>query len=80
MLTLPYQIALMITMNNTHPVTAWRNYYGMTQKILADSIGISEYEVQEIEQSNKHLKQENMAKLAHVFGIQEESLNIRYYR
>jgi len=79
MLTLPYRVALMITLDNVHPVAAWRSYYGISRKLLAEHVGISEYEVADIEKSNKHLKQETLCKLANLFGIKPESLNIRYH-
>lgn len=78
MITLPYRVARMITLDNMHPVTAWRHYYGLSLKVLAEEAGVSEQALLLIEKSNQHLMHGTLVKLSAIFGIMPEALSIRH--
>lgn len=80
MYTVPIEVARMVTIKKFHPVEAWRIYFGLSRKELAARIvGWSETNILEIESSNQHLKPKNSEKLAAVFGIYQDALNVRYF-
>lgn len=78
MLTIPYEIAKWITLDKMHPVTAWRRYCHMTKQSLSTVAGISMIDIEQIEKSNLHLKENFLKKLCGAFGIYPETLNIRH--
>lgn len=78
MITIPYRIAKMIVLDKIHPVAAWRNYYGLSQQALAQSLGMSEQEISRLEKSNNHLMDETLNKISRTFGIVPDALKIRY--
>lgn len=78
MITVPYEIAVMINNYNIHPVKAWRVYMRMSQKILARKTGLSDEEVERIEVSNLHLHPNYLNKLSLAFNILPEVLTYRF--
>ena len=77
-ISVPFEIASMVILNQIHPVAAWRNYYGASQAELAALLCMTEMEVKQLETTNQHLKSENITKLCRVFNIVPEALAIRH--
>lgn len=78
MIKIPYVIAKRIVLNQMHPVAAWREYYGMSQQMLAEYSRLRIEEIIQIENSNQHLQADYLKSLSEVFGIYPQVLNIRY--
>lgn len=75
---LPYNVAKDIYFNNLHPVVAWRRYFQLDQNELAKLLKCNTREIKELETSNKHLIENWLKKLCHLFSITEDALNIRF--
>lgn len=79
MLNVPISVARMVIQNGIHPVAAWRNFYGISVEALAQHMQCPVFEIKQIETSNKHLEANTLKKLASVFGVYPEALNVRYH-
>lgn len=75
---LPVKVARDILFNKVHPVTAWRYYYGISKEQLALTLAISEFKIDQIENSNLHLDPYWSSQLCKVFNLNESALSIRY--
>ena len=78
MRTIPYQVAKWIVLEKIHPVTAWRHYCNISKESLSVIANLSIVEIEKIEKSNLHLKENFLKKLSEAFGVYTEALNIRY--
>lgn len=76
MITIPFQVANMIVLNKIHPVTAWRAYYQMSEENLASLLGCNINEIEKIESSNTHLRNNVLNELCKIFNVMPEALRI----
>ena len=78
MITVPSEIAKWVFFDKMHPVVAWRNYYHLSRETLASITGLSINQIDKLEKSNEHLKENMIVILARAFGIHLQALNFRY--
>ena len=76
-ITIPVQVARAM-MLGYHPLRAWRDYFQIDVAELSKVLEISECQLLEIENSNQHLHQELLTKLARLFGLHQAALAVRY--
>ena len=80
MITIPNEVAEMITYFGVHPVTAWRKYYKISEMDLALETNLTTEQINKIESSNLHLKPEFLEKLSKAFGVFPEVFDCRFQR
>lgn len=70
----PEEIVSFVFINKMSPVRAWREYLGLTQKEVADRLGLTQSAYSKIE-LRKTIKHATRIRLAAALGIFEEQLD-----
>lgn len=55
-------------------IRAWREYLGLTQKEVADKMGVSQAALSQMESGEKKLRKATLEKLAKAMGLSVEQL------
>ena len=57
-------------------IKAWREYFGLTQRVLADRIGISQPTLANLEKAGANPRKSTLKKIAEALGIKLAQLDL----
>lgn len=72
--SVPHEVVGMTVMNGYTLVRAWREYLGLTQKDVADKMGITQAALSQMESGAKKLRKATLEKLAAALGVGVEQI------
>jgi len=72
--TIPHEVVGMVIKNNWNLLRAWRKYKGLTQKELAEKVGISQSALSQLERKENLRRTKTLEKIAKVLGLNVEQL------
>ncbi len=72
--TIPHEVVRAVVKNEYSWARAWREYLGLTQKEVAEKMGIAQTDYIKMEDSTKKLADGTAIKLAGALGIDPEQL------
>ncbi len=71
--TIPHEVVGMVVKNGWSLLKAWRKYLGLTQKELAEKVGISQSALSQLERKQNH-RNKTLEKIAEAMGLEVELL------
>ncbi len=74
-LTIPHEV-VSASVDGDSMIKAWREYLGLTQRILAERIGISQPTLAKLEKANANPRKSTLKKVADAMGIKPAQLNV----
>jgi DNA-binding XRE family transcriptional regulator len=72
--TIPHEVVKKSLVEGLGLIRAWREYLGLTQKEVAERMGISQAALSQMESGEKKLRNTTRKKLASALGINPEQL------
>lgn len=72
--TIPGEVVGLVISKGYPLVRAWREYKGLTQKEVAERMGISQAALSQMESGEKHLRRATLEKLAMAMAVSVEQL------
>ena len=72
--TIPNGVVELMVMQECSPVKAWRQYKKLSQKDVAERMGISQAAFSQMEQPDANLRKETLRKIAQALGVSIEQI------
>lgn len=74
-LTVPHEV-VSASIDGDSMIKAWREYFGLTQRVLADRIGISQPTLANLEKAGANPRKSTLKKIAEALGIKLAQLDL----
>jgi DNA-binding XRE family transcriptional regulator len=71
---IPHEVVGMVVKKGFTLVRAWREYLGLTQKEVADKMGVSQAALSQMESGEKKLRKVTLEKLSMAMGLSVEQV------